>query len=361
MKRSHSSLRVFLAWVFCISGACAAIPDQDADASPYLVVLGIAQDGGVPQIGAVPERHEQDFPAWQEPFIQRLVADPPLLRRLVVSLAVVDPATKERWLFEATPDIKQQLYRLDALAPVPPPAPGLSGIFLTHAHLGHYTGLAQLGHEALGASGVPVFAMPRMRRFLSGNGPWDQLLGKGNITLEPLADGKAVRLNRRLAVAPVLVPHRQEYSEVVGFVIAGVRKRVLFIPDIDSWEELDGWAAQAATARQPNGPARQAGSDAQGVLAKTIEELIASVDVAYLDGTFYANGEIPGRDMTGFPHPFITHSMRRFASLPARERAKVRFIHLNHTNPALLQGSPARRAIEAAGFKVAEEMERVRL
>ena len=45
-------------------------------------------------------------------------------------------------------------------------------------------------------------------------------------------------------------------------------------------------------------------------------------------------------------------------SLADDEKARVRFIHLNHTNPALVPTSAARQAVEAAGFHVAEEGER---
>lgn len=287
--------------------------------SPYVVVLGIAQDGGVPQAGS------NEHPAWQSPD----------LRRLVVSLGLVAPATGERWLFEATPDFREQLHRLDRLAPSAT-APGLGGIFLTHAHIGHYTGLMFLGHESLGAKGVPVYAMPRMADFLTANGPWSQLVKYENIELRPLEAGVEVELGSGLTVTPFLVPHRQEYAEVAGFRIEGPDRAVLFIPDIDSWEEWD-----------------EAGT--------RIESILESVDVAYIDGSFFANGEIPGRDMTGFPHPFITHSMQRFAVLPPAERAKIRFIHLNHTNPALLDGGEARKQIERNGFRVAAEGEKVEL
>ena len=162
------------------------------------------------------------------------------------------------------------------------------------------------------------------------------LVRYNNIALQELADGVPVRLNDRLTVTPLLVPHRQEYTEVVGFRIDGPNRAALFIPDIDSWEQ---W-------------------DAEGT---RIEEVMAEVDVAYLDASFYANGEIPGRDMSGFPHPFITHSMDRFAGLPPEERAKVRFIHLNHTNAALRADSEARRTILQNGFRVAEEGERIHL
>jgi pyrroloquinoline quinone biosynthesis protein B len=238
-------------------------------------------------------------------------------------------------LFEATPDFREQLHRLDEAVPAGD-RPGLSGIFLTHAHIGHYTGLMFVGHESMGAQGVPVYAMPKMSAYLRTNGPWSQLVRYNNIDLRSLEDGQSVALNERLRVTPFIVPHRQEYSEVVGYRIDGPERSALFIPDIDSWEEWD-------------------------TLGTRIEDVLKEVDVAYLDASFYANGEIPGRDMSGFPHPFITHSMARFAPLPAAERAKVRFIHLNHTNPALWPGSEARRTISEKGFRVAEEGERITL
>lgn len=286
---------------------------------PYAIVLGIAQDGGVPQAGV------KEHKGW----------DDPLYARKVVSLGVVDPLTSQRWIIDATPDFRQQLHVLDDVLPVTR-VPGLDGIFLTHAHIGHYTGLMFLGRESLGADEVPVYAMPRMGEFLRNNGPWGQLVRLGNIVLKPLADRRAVAINDRLKVTPYVVPHRQEYSEVVGFLIEGPNRSVLYIPDIDKWELWDEMGTR-------------------------IEDLVARVDVAYLDGTFFAQGEIPGRDMSTFPHPFIADSMDRFRALPAVERAKIRFIHLNHTNPAIWADSPARRAITDRGFQVAEELERVDL
>ena len=294
------------------------IVSMETDADPFLLVLGIAQDGGAPQAG------HRARPPWQAPEF----------RRLATSLAVVDPSTGSRLLFEATPDLREQLAVLDRLAPVAD-APGLHGIFLTHAHIGHYTGLMFLGHESMGSREVPVYARPRMADFLRANGPWSQLVKYRNVDLKPLVADEPVQVGR-LRVTPLLVPHRQEFSEVVGYRIAGPKRSVLFIPDIDSWEQWD-----------------EAGT--------RIEDEIAKVDVAYLDATFFADGEIPGRDMSGFPHPFIAHSMERFQSLPAAERAKVVFIHLNHTNPALDPHGAARRLIEKAGFRVAEEGERLGL
>jgi len=294
-------------WLVLVCGCAAAAPAGEP-AGPYVMVLGIAQDGGAPQAGC-----------------RKACCGRRAEARLVSCLAIVDPASGERWLVDATPDLRAQLSRLDAAAPGK-----TAGVLLTHAHIGHYTGLMQFGREVMGTKGVPVYAMPRMREFLSKNGPWDQLVRLGNISIVAIEDSTPIRLNARIRVTPFRVPHRDEYSETVGFWIEGPRRTIVYIPDIDKWER---WSRQ-------------------------IEDVIASADVAYLDGTFYANGEIPGRDMSEIPHPFIAESLERFSKLDPEMRARVRYIHLNHTNPALRRGSDARREIERAGMRVAEELER---
>ncbi|HEY6565485.1 MAG TPA: MBL fold metallo-hydrolase, partial [Pirellulaceae bacterium] len=189
------------------------------------------------------------------------------------------------------------------------------------------------GREALGAHEVPVHVMPRMRQFLTANGPWEQLVALRNMVLNPLEADTPFELNDRLRITPRIVPHRDEYSETVGFLIQGPQRRVLFIPDINKWEL---W----------NVP---------------LEEALAEVDVAYLDATFFDGEELPGRDLSEIPHPFVVETMRRLAELPASERSKVRFIHLNHTNPALRGDSAATRQIREAGFQIAVEGETIYL
>ena len=293
----------------------------EAPSAPYLVVLGVGQDGGVPQAGS------WSHPGWTDPD----------LRSRVVSLGLVDPASGKRWLFEATPDVRGQLH--DLMASPPDVRPGgidaLRGVFLTHAHIGHYTGLMFFGHESMGASGLPVYVLPRFAEFLRSGGPWDQLVRYENIELRELDHEKPVALTESLRVTPLQVPHRQEYSEVAGFLIEGPTRTALFLPDIDSWED---W-------------------DADGV---RLEDVLGRVDVAYIDATFFADGEIPGRDMSGFPHPFIRHTLERLAGRQDLLE-KVRFIHLNHTNPALVPGSAAQEEIASAGARVAREGEIVPL
>ncbi len=292
-----------------------------------LVVLGIAQDAGFPQAGCDKNCCRQ---AWADPS----------LRRRVASLGVIDHATGQCWLFDCTPDFPSQLRMLDEryrLGSEPIPSqrepPGLEGIFLTHAHIGHYAGLIHVGREVMGADKIPTYAMPRMEKFLIGNGPWSQLVELENIVLKPMQAGTEVRLNRRLTVTPFLVPHRDEFSETVGFTIKGPSKSVTFLPDIDKWSRWD----------------------------RSIEKLIEQVDLAYLDGTFFENGEIPGRDMALIPHPFVAESINRFAALDETQRKKVRFIHFNHTNPVLQVGSKSAQEIKRAGMAIAVEGEVVGL
>ncbi len=304
--------------ISCTLSVCA-VPEKEISREtnqPFLTVLGIAQDAGYPQ-AACSKTCCVDVWAGKH------------ARKMVSCLALVDPESGQRWVFDATPDFKDQLRKLDEIAPVSKGAPGLDGIFLTHAHIGHYTGLMHLGREVIGAKGVPVYVMPRMKSYLTNNGPWEQLVKLENIKLAAMIADSAVQVNSHLRVTPFLVPHRDEYSETVGYRIDGPRKSAIFIPDIDKWEKWE----------------------------RPIEAMISAVDVAYLDGTFFANGEIPGRDMAQIPHPFIQESIARFSKLPDSEKAKIVFIHLNHTNPALQQGSAARQEIERAGFRVAEEGE----
>jgi pyrroloquinoline quinone biosynthesis protein B len=275
-----------------------------------LVVLGVAQDAGYPQIGAV---HE--FAAVE--LGQRK-------RQQVVALGVIDEKAQQKFLFEATPDMPAQLFALNNYWPTPGTVP--TGIFLTHGHMGHYTGLLYLGREALGASAVPVYAMPRMASFLTTNAPWSQLITLKNIELRPLVAGQQVVLNPKLKVTSLLVPHRDEFTETVGFEIQGAHKKAVFIPDIDKWSK---WPT-------------------------SLPEVIKHADYVLLDATFYRNGEIP-RDMAEVPHPFVEETMKLLADLPAAERAKVYFIHFNHTNPLLNPASPERQQVLRQGFRVAEE------
>jgi len=279
------------------------------------VVLGTAQDAGYPAAGCHRECCARAWSEWSR-------------SRRVSCLGLVDPSSGERWLLDCTPDFPAQLRALDQMAPVSE-KPGLSGILLTHAHIGHYTGLIHLGREAIGAHGTSVFAMPRMRQFLATNEPWNQLIEGQYVVLQDLVDGQHLQLNERLGIIPRQVPHRDELSETVGYILEGPHHSALYLPDIDKWELRE----------------------------QTIEELIAQVDAAWLDGTFFSAAELGGRDMREIPHPLIEESIERFSSLPEVERGKIRFTHFNHTNPVLDAMSEAARLVRGRGYQLASEGE----
>jgi pyrroloquinoline quinone biosynthesis protein B len=296
---------LFFLWITCMSFATE---------SPYLHVLGVAQDAGHPQMGC---SKACCAPAWENPS----------LGHAITSLGIVDKTTNERWVLDASPDFPAQFAALNQSAGVGIDAPP-TGILLTHAHIGHYTGLMFLGRESMGSDQVPVYAMNRMESFLRGHGPWEQLVKLENIRVVPLKNNVQVALNQTLSFTPILVPHRDEYSETVGYIIHGPNRNILYLPDVDKWERMK---------------------------SPTIEALLARVDLAFVDGTFMEDGELPGRAMSEIPHPFVQESIARFAHLPQSSRAKIHFIHFNHTNPLLQPNSKARKQVSEAGMHLAVE------
>jgi pyrroloquinoline quinone biosynthesis protein B len=273
--------------------------------APEAVVLGVAQDGGVPHLGCR----------------QTLCAEArrdPSKRKLVASLGLTDPASGKRFVIDATPDFREQVDRLGGLP---------DAILLTHAHIGHYLGLAQLGREVLGAKRLPVYCTASMARFLRENGPWKRLVALGNIEIREIAPGVEFELTPSLRATAIPVPHRDEDSDTVAYVVAGPSRRLLWLPDIDKWEKWD----------------------------RAIEELVrASSLLAFLDGTFFSEDEIPGRSIRDIPHPLVPETVARFGGRAPELPARLFFVHLNHTN-RLFWDRSARRELERKGFGIARE------
>lgn len=275
-----------------------------------LKVLGTIQDGGIPHLGCNKKCCEEYFLNQTQ-------------RIGVSSLGISNLKNNKNYLIDATPDINFQLKKLIGNENI---SKKLNGIFITHAHMGHYSGLLNLGRESFSSSLVPLFVMPKMHEFISSNGPWDQLVKLKNVDLKSLCNNKPEVLGDNLSIVPFLVPHRDEYSETVGYKIIGPNKTALFIPDIDKWEK---WEI-------------------------SIVELVKEVDYAFLDGTFYDAKEINNRDISEIPHPFIIESLELFKNLSVVDKNKVYFIHLNHTNPAIDKSSAPFKNITSKGFNVAE-------
>ena len=276
-----------------------------------LKVLGVVQDGGLPHLGS-----------------NKLCCENNEQKRYVTSIMLINNKNNESYLFDASPDINEQLnFMGDRIKK------DLKGIFLTHAHIGHYTGLMYFGREALNSKLINVYAMPRMKKFLENNGPWSQLVSLKNISIKEINNNSKFSIDTNIIIQPIEVPHRAEFSETVGYKIYGPNKTVLFIPDIDKWYLWEN----------------------------SIVDEIKKVDYALIDATFYDSKEINYRDISEIPHPFVIESMELFDALNTNEKNKIFFIHLNHTNPLLDKNSDEYKFVASKGYNVAEEGMKLKL
>jgi len=275
--------------------------------SEFIYILGNVQDAGLPHIGCQHKFCKEKFNEFEEYF--------------TTSIAVVDPLERKYILFEASPDLPYQLNYLEKeifnefLLP--------ESIYITHAHIGHYTGLMYFGREALGAKNLMVKVLPKMGDFLMTNGPWNQLVDINNIQIQNLNFGLNTNELRNITVTPIQVPHRDEYSETAGFIIKGKNKKALFIPDIDKWEKWN----------------------------KNLKQLVYEFDYLLLDSTFYDSNEI-NRDISEIPHPLVIETINLLDDLSSEQKDKVYFIHMNHTNLMLDPSSELTKLVTDKGFNI---------
>jgi pyrroloquinoline quinone biosynthesis protein B len=277
----------------------------------FVIVLGTMQDAGLPHIACACGRCTR-------------AREDPRQRRYAAALGLIDArAEPERaWLFDATPDIGEQLH---LLAPWLRPDSDRDrlrqpdGIFLTHGHMGHTLGLALLGPEGMNVKALPIYAPPGLVSALHEMALWRPLLS--HLSLIALAEAEPLRLDLDLVVTPLAVPHRDEVGTgTFAFRIQGPQQTLLYVPDIDRWE---AWAG----ARQE----------------------IAGADVALLDGSFFTRDEL-GR-IGEVPHPLVPDTLSFVKGVPTT----LYFTHLNHTNALLEPGSKARAVIDAAGVGVVQQ------
>jgi pyrroloquinoline quinone biosynthesis protein B len=186
-----------------------------------------------------------------------------------------------------------------------------------------------LGFEALHTSSMPLWTSARMGQLLRDNAPWDQLVRLHNVELQTATPERAIELAPTVRATPVLVPHRDEYTDTLGFVLEGPRRKLLYVPDSAPWSAWSPALPDFLRARD--------------------------IDVALLDGTFYSGDELPGRDLSTLAHPLMVDTMQLLQPLVDAGEVRVWFTHLNHSNPALDPEGPARAEILRRGFAVADD------
>jgi pyrroloquinoline quinone biosynthesis protein B len=239
-------------------------------------------------------------------------------------LGLIDSRQKPAgvWLIDATPDIKYQLNHLaDELGPHSSRPNRLrqpNGIFLTHAHMGHTVGLAQLGPEGMNVESLPIYAFPELLEVIGETKLWSPLIN--NLQPTPIRPYERIRLAHDLTIKPIPVPHRDELgSGTAAYLVDGPERSLLYLPDIDNWRQ---W--------------------------KQAEKVLQGVDVLLADGTFFSNEELSGRPSVA--HPLIPETLTALAG----KRFQLVLIHFNHTNPILDKSSEARNLVTGNDVLIAQ-------
>ncbi len=276
-----------------------------------VIVLGTAQDGGVPQI------------ACYCPTCNHARENPKAVR-LKPSLGIFDPVDGAAYIVDASPDLPLQLDILhkETSAVRDKAKFPLDGIFLTHGHFGHIWGLGYLGKEACSPKGLPLYCTHDMAEYLRKNRPFADLVQRQNVIITELLPGAPVKLSSKVSVTPMGVTHRQDVADTMGFIISGEQNKLLYIPDMDDYTD-------------------------------EIIEAICASDIAILDGCFYSTEELPNRNLKEIPHPFIPYSMEKLSHLVGK--TQIYFTHFNHSNYLLRLGSKEKENLIANGFRMAND------
>ncbi len=287
-------------------------------ASPVMwsvMVLGSAQDGGMPQFGA-------------HTALDEAARTGEIPRRFSSSVAVVGDDGRVL-LLDVGPDLKahEEVLATNSAMGRRVESTPIDGVVITHAHVGHYAGLLLFGRETHAADAMPCWVTAKMARFLESEAPWRLLVEQGHLDLRAHEPPASFEPWADLSVSLIPVPHRHEASDTVAISING---SALYLPDIDSWGE---WSEA--------------------------EDVIGAHSTAFLDATFWSDTELPHRDMEAIKHPFVPDTLERFAHLAPSRRLVL--THLNHTNPISDPASPEHAAVLEAGFEVAIEGLTIRL
>lgn len=277
---------------------------MDTNIITEVLILGAAQDAGLPQLGCRCNNCQS-------------VRSGTLDADTAASIALIDHSINKFWIVDATPDIRDQLEYLERQCP----GYEMAGVILTHAHMGHYAGLMFLGRESINTTKIPVFCTDTMAEFLKNNAPWQQLVSLENIQLNIISSGHPFVLSEQITCSAQLVPHRAEYSDTLAISVFGQNKSLFFCPDIDRWET---WHAN-------------------------IRDVVSLHDVSLVDATFFDANELPGRDMSKIPHPLVIDTLERLSGVTT----EAVLIHINHTNP-IYQDETIIAQVLSAGLNVAK-------
>jgi len=289
------------------------------------IVLGAAGGGGFPQWNC---RCPVCRLAW--------AGDTRVKPRTQASLAV--SADRDHWiLLNASPDLRAQVQATPELQPrAEPRGSPIASVVLTGAEVDQVAGLLTLRER----QDFVVLATAETLAAIDAN-PIFGVLAAGVVARKAVALDEPFSLFGGLDAELFAVPGKvalylegddpaldAESGANVGVELTCGGRRLLYVP---------GAAAVTAALRQR----------------------LARADVVLFDGTLFADNEMiatgtgtkTGRRMGHMPVGGQDGTLAALSGLSGRRI----LIHINNTNPILIQGSPERRQVEAAGFEVAED------
>tara|TARA_X000001036_G_scaffold90724_1_gene83063 strand:- start:2934 stop:3779 length:846 start_codon:yes stop_codon:yes gene_type:complete len=278
-----------------------------------VTVLGIAQDGGHPQPGCL------------RPCCAN-ITEP----HYPVSLGIRS-SEGTNLLIEATRNLGDQFTLWGQT--------NVDHLLLTHAHLGHVDGLGLFGREAIAARDIELHVSDDMYHLIDRTPQWNLMVQQGVFNIRTFTAGDVVFSQGELSIEAVRIPHRAELSDMHAFIIRGPSKSLLFLTDHDTWNET-------LTVHD----------------CSSIRELLAklNVDIALIDGTFWSEDELAGRNQATVPHPPVLQTLNMLGE-KKQDDPDIIFTHLNHTNPLYNRDSEQYAEVERLGWSVAYQGQRFTL
>ena len=271
------------------------------------MILGIAQDGGVPHPGC--NCNTCKF-YWDN----EIVLSP-------TSLAIIDE--KQFHLIDVTRNLDRQLRKVGDR--------NVTDIWLTHGHIGHVDGIGLFGKEVMNEKNVRLHASKSMIELILNTPKWKKLVEDNILIPIQFNSNESIQISEHLVITPIRVPHRDELTDTHAFMINGPEKSLLYLPDHDSWEETLHMVQQNS-------------------VIEWFDSL--GIEIVFLDGTFWSKNELSRQ--TDVPHPPVVDSLERLGNLNGKE-LEVFFIHLNHTNPLLIPNSDEVKQLLDSGCKIPVE------
>jgi pyrroloquinoline quinone biosynthesis protein B len=287
------------------------------------IVLGAAAGGGFPQWNC---NCEVCRLAWS--------GDPRVRPRTQASVAV---SVGEGWtLFNASPDLRAQIQATRALHPAGLRNSPIKSVVLTGAEIDQTAGLLSLRER----SPFRLIGTAATLAAVAGN-PMFAALAADVVSRQAVSPSEKFNLGDGVEAELFMVPGKaplylegqnpdiaEESAINVGIEIVGGGRRLAYVPG-------------AAT------------------MTPALRQRLARADAILFDGTLFTEDEMirsgtgskTGRRMGHMPIDGEGGSLAALAGLSAR---KI-FVHINNTNPILIDGSPERRRVEAAGWEVAED------